>query len=146
MSSPLEGKHLLFLCVANAARSAMAEGLAPRVLGPSVRVSSAGAHPASAPHPYAVEVMREIGLDISGHVPRPAVDVERDAIDAVITLCSEDVRPEHLRAIPWVDAPVPDPALHAMEFSRAMAIETFRAAREDVEEILLRLRDRGLPT
>ena len=55
---------LLFLCVANSARSQMAEGLARKLLGAHVRVQSAGSSP-SRVNPFAIEVMREIGIDLS---------------------------------------------------------------------------------
>lgn len=55
---------ILFLCVANSARSQMAEGLARHLLGPAVRVQSAGSQP-SRVNPYAVRVMAELGIDLS---------------------------------------------------------------------------------
>jgi arsenate reductase len=59
-------KTILFLCVANSARSQMAEGLARRLFGARVRVQSAGSEPSQV-NPYAIEVMREIGVDLSTH-------------------------------------------------------------------------------
>lgn len=55
-------KSLLFLCVANSARSQIAEGLARRIFGDAVQVQSAGANP-SRVNPLAVEVMAEVGID-----------------------------------------------------------------------------------
>ena len=54
---------LLFLCVANSARSQMAEGLARQLFGEDVRVQRAGSHP-SPVNPLAIKVMKEIGIDI----------------------------------------------------------------------------------
>ena len=59
-----ESKSLLFLCVANSARSQMAEGLARRIFGDRVLVMSAGSEPSKV-NPYAVEVMRELGVDLT---------------------------------------------------------------------------------
>ena len=59
-----ESKSLLFLCVANPARSQMAEGLARRIFGDRVLVMSAGSEPSKV-NPYAVEVMRELGVDLT---------------------------------------------------------------------------------
>lgn len=145
MTTAFDGKRVLFLCVANAARSPMAAALAPRHLGHGVLVESAGVRPSDEPHPYAVEVMREIGVDLRGHVPRSVDAVDAAAVDLVITLCDEDVRPSALFDKPWVELRIADPALHAMEFSRAMALEGFRSAREDIEEGLVELARRGFP-
>ncbi len=145
MTTPFDGRRILFLCIANAARSPMAAALAPRLLGDGVVASSACVRPVDEPHPYAVEAMREVGLDISAHRPRSVEDVDASEVDLVVTLCDEDVRPEALRPKPWVRIRVSDPALHAMEFSRAMAMEGFRAAREDIEDGLRELARRGVP-
>lgn len=145
MTTSFAGVRVLFLCVANAARSPMAAALAQRALHAEVRPSSAGIRPSDQAHPYAIEVMREVGVDLTGHVPRSVDDVALDEVDLVITLCEEDVRPSWLREKPWIRLKISDPALHAMEFSRAMALEGFRSAREDIEEGLLDLARRGLP-
>lgn len=145
MTASFDGVRVLFLCVANAARSPMAEALAPRVLGAGVRASSAGIRPVEAPHPYAVEVMREVDVDLRAHVPRSVDAVQPEDVDLVVSLCPEDVRPERLRDKPWVAIPISDPALHAMEFSRAMALEGFRSAREDIEDALAELARSGPP-
>src|SRR5688572_20610946 len=89
MSSP---RRLLFLCVANSARSQMAEGLARSMLGAGVQVQSAGSKP-SRVNPYAVEVMREIGIDIEGHFSKSVDDIDPASVDTVITLCAEEVCP-----------------------------------------------------
>lgn len=121
----------------------MAEALAPRFL-PGVVATSAGPRPIDVPHPYAVEVMREVDLDIRGHVPRHVDTVRPDDVDLVVALADEELRPPALRDKPYVRAHVSDPALHAMEFSRAMALEAFRAAREDIEDVLRDLAKKGV--
>ena len=62
--------NILFMCVANSARSQLAEGLARQIL-PGVTVESAGSHPGSL-NPYAVAVMKEIGIDISRRYSKSA--------------------------------------------------------------------------
>jgi len=143
MANSFDGKRVLFLCLANSARSPMAELLAPRFLGTGVVASSAGARPSCDPHPYAVEVMRDVGLDLSNHKPRSIDDVDAGAVDLVVILSDEDVRTPALMDKPVVRMRISDPAVHAMEFSRAMAIETFRCAREDIEDGLADLAKRG---
>ena len=99
----------LFLCVANSARSQMAEGLARRLFGARVPVESAGSRP-SRVNPYAIEVMREIGVDLSGHHSKRVDDVDRAGVARVITLCAEEVCPVWLGAAPRLHWPIPDPA------------------------------------
>ncbi|MCA9050555.1 MAG: hypothetical protein KDA89_17580 [Planctomycetaceae bacterium] len=60
-------KHILFLCTGNSCRSQMAEGLLRHHFGDRFVASSAGADPAGYVHPIAVQVMQELGIDISGH-------------------------------------------------------------------------------
>lgn len=101
---------ILFLCVHNTARSQMAEGWARKLLPAKVRVWSAGSEPAAAVHPVAVEVMREVGIDISAQRPKRIADVALGDVDTVITLCADEVCPvlpggQHREA--WV---FPDPA------------------------------------
>ena len=88
-------RHILFLCVANSSRSPMAEGIA-RSLAPSgMQVSSAGSSPAAV-HPQAIQVLKEIGIDISGHRSRGLNSIDAGSVDAVITLCAEEVCPVFL--------------------------------------------------
>ena len=143
MAESFDGVRVLFVCVANSARSPMAAALAPRFLGDRVIVSSAGREPTDCAHPYAVEVMREVGLDISAHVPRSIDTVDADEVDLIVTLCEDAVRPTRLMGKPWLDARIANPALHAMEFSRVMAVEGFRSAREDIEDVLKLLASKG---
>jgi phosphate transport system protein len=77
---------VLFVCEKNSARSQMAEGWARKFLPAGVRIWSAGALPAEAVHPLAVEVMREAGVDISGQRPKPIVEVPLGDVDTVVTL------------------------------------------------------------
>ncbi|MGL4880491.1 MAG: hypothetical protein ACRC8K_05440 [Waterburya sp.] len=62
--------NILFMCIANSARSQMAEALAKDILGEQVTVMSAGIHPAIAVHPGAIAAMQEIGIDISSAKPK----------------------------------------------------------------------------
>jgi arsenate reductase len=85
-------KHSLFLCVANSARSQMAEGIA-RALAPSgVKVSSAGSAPSQV-NPLAIKVLAEIGIDISTQYSKSVADIPPADVDLVVTLCSEEECP-----------------------------------------------------
>jgi arsenate reductase (thioredoxin) len=101
-------KKMLFLCVANSARSQMAEGLARRQFGTDVEVLSAGSRP-SRVNPYAIEAMSEIGIDIRGHHSKSVDDVDTGSVDLVITLCAEEacpILPGRVQRLHW---PSPDP-------------------------------------
>jgi arsenate reductase len=121
---------VLFLCVANSARSQMAEGLARRILGPRAHVQSAGSHP-SRVNPYAVEVMAEIGIDLSGHTSKPVSDVAPATVDTVVTLCAEEVCPVFLGRARRLHWPLPDPAGPA-PLPRDEMLARFRAVREEL--------------
>jgi len=98
----LAPRHVLFLCVANSARSQMAEGLARALAPEGVTISSAGSNPTSV-RPQAVAVLREVGIDISGQASK-GVDAVTGEVDAVVTLCAEEVCPVWLgraRRLHW---------------------------------------------
>ena len=80
------GKKILVICTGNSCRSQMAEGFL-KSFDKSLEVFSAGTHPAEKVNPGAVKVMKEIGIDISHHIPE-LVDkyIDREW-DYVITVC-----------------------------------------------------------
>ncbi len=79
-------KRVLFVCVGNSARSQMAEGLTKALADFPLEVASAGTNPAAQVDPIAVEVMREIGIDISGHQPKSIAPEDMLRYDYVITM------------------------------------------------------------
>ena len=122
-------KGILFLCVANSARSQMAEGIARASAGPGIKVWSAGSRP-GAVRPEAVAVLREIGIDIGGHRSKPVSDIPAHEVDVVVTLCAEEECPVFLgqaRRIHWA---LPDPA--AAAGSEAERLEAFRRVRDEL--------------
>ena len=106
----------------------MAEGIARSVAGPGVRVSSAGSAP-TALRSEAVEVLREIGIDIAGQRSKGLAEVERP-VDAVITLCEEEVCPVWLEAGTRLHWGLPDPA--AAEGGAEVRLAAFRAVRDEL--------------
>jgi arsenate reductase (thioredoxin) len=78
---------VLILCTGNSCRSHMAEGVLRQAAGDLVDVQSAGSNPAGFVHPKAIEVMREIGIDICSHVSKPMNEFLGRAIDTVVTVC-----------------------------------------------------------
>jgi len=79
--------NVLILCTGNACRSHMAEGILRARAGDLFEVHSAGARPAGYVHALAVEVMREIGIEISGHRSKSSDEFLDAGIDTVITVC-----------------------------------------------------------
>ncbi len=65
-----EKKSVVFACVGNSSRSQMAEAFGKKYLPPGTAIISAGTKPASKVDPKTVEVMREVGIDISAQVPK----------------------------------------------------------------------------
>jgi arsenate reductase (thioredoxin) len=133
-------KKILFLCVANSARSQMAEGLARDLFGSEIEVVSAGSQP-SRVNPLAIEAMREIGIDISGHRSKSVDTLDAASFDLVITLCADEVCPLLPGSVQRLHWPIPDPAEVDPAANPAAALQAFRAARDEIRSRLQRLRD-----
>ncbi len=78
---------VLILCTGNSCRSHLAEGILRHVAGDLFDVYSAGSKPAGYVHPMAIAVMKEIGIDISGHRSKHLNEFLDQKIDTVITVC-----------------------------------------------------------
>lgn len=79
--------RVLILCTGNCVRSQMAEGLLHQLGGSAYEVHSAGSHPNGDVNELAIEAMRQVGIDISGHRPRSVSEFEGQRFDTVITVC-----------------------------------------------------------
>ncbi len=137
---------ILFMCVANSARSQIAEGWARKLLGDRARIQSAGTRP-SRVNPYAIEVMAEVGVDLAGQASKSVQDIDPTTVDTVITLCAEEVCPVFLGKARRMHWPIQDPASDAPALSRDQMLDRFRVAREQIRgrmEVLTALID--LPT
>lgn len=130
-------QSLLFLCVANSARSQMAEGLARQLFGDDVRVQSAGSQPTRV-NPYAIAAMKELGIDLSQHSSKSVDTIDRDSVDVVITLCAEEVCPVFLGKARRLHWPLPDPDRKNEDLSDEERLAHFRVTRD---EILRRLKE-----
>ncbi len=129
--------RILFLCVANSARSQMAEGLARALLGKKADVMSAGSTPARV-NPLAIEALRELGIDIAHHQSKNVDTIDPASVDLVITLCADEVCPVFLGRAKRLHWPLPDPAAGPTE----TALQRFREIRDDLQKRILRLRDK----
>lgn len=128
MLRSLGPRHLLFLCVANSARSQLAEGLARAVAPDEMRISSAGSVPTRV-RPQAIAALAEHGIDITHHESTGIDDVERP-VDAVITLCAEEVCPVWLGTAWRLHWGLPDPAGASENPEEEM--EAFRGVRDEL--------------
>lgn len=137
--------RLLFLCTGNSCRSQMAEGLLRHLAGDRYESLSAGADPSGYVHPLAIEVMREIGIDISAQQSKPMSDFLPPAgepPDCVVSVCDSAARhcpafPGEVKRLHW---PFEDPA-HARgtdEEIKAVFIRVRDEIRQAIEERLLR--------
>jgi len=126
---------ILFLCVANSARSQMAEGLARRVFGDAVSIQSAGSAP-SRVNPYAIRAMAELDIDLTAQHSKSVDTIDPATVDLVITLCAEEVCPAFLgdaRRLHW---PFPDPDRKHEALGDEERLHHFRVARDAIAERL----------
>lgn len=126
-------KGLLFLCVANSARSQMAEGLARARFGGRVLVQSAGTRPGVV-NPFAITALAEVGIDISSHRSKSVGTIDPATVDTVVTLCAEEVCPVFLGKARRLHWPLPDPADPAGSEEERLA--RFREVRDEIRRRL----------
>ena len=127
---------ILFMCVANSARSQLAEGLA-RAAFPDADIESAGSHPGKL-NPYAVAVMNEIGLDISKHRSKSVDELSSEFLtnlDYVITLCAEEDCPVLISNAKKIHWPLPDPA-QSSDLTPNDTLKKFRSTRDSISHKL----------
>lgn len=100
---------VLFLCVHNAGRSQMAAAFAQHLSHGEIRVLSGGSDPAATVNPIAIDVMQEVGIDITKNVPAKWTMDDLEAADMIITMGCGDTCPV-LPGKRYVDWPLDDPA------------------------------------
>jgi len=130
--------RILFLCVANSARSQMAEGLARQIFAGTAKIESAGSQPSHV-NPYAVAAMKEIGIDLGSHSSKSVDDIAAEGLELVITLCAEEVcpmMPGKTKKLHW---PLPDPA--AVKEDGEPKLQRFREIRDLIRERILALKE-----
>ena len=122
------------MCVANSARSQLAEALAKKTFGPKFRIESAGSQPSKV-NPYAARSLLELGIDLSSHRSKAVADLPQDFVDSlnfVITLCAEEVCPVVLSGAVKLHWPFADPAGHPGTDAEQLA--RFRVTRDLIKE------------
>jgi arsenate reductase len=127
-------KKIMFVCKKNSCRSQMAEGFAKKLGEGKVEVTSSGLE-ASQVNPTAIEVMSEIGIDISDQTSKPLSDFQAEDYDAVVSLCGCGVNlpNEWILQEVFEDWQLDDPD--------GQPLETFRRVRDEVKERVVKLVD-----
>ncbi len=130
-STPL----VLVLCTGNSCRSHMAEGILRAASKDVFRVASAGSKPAGYVHPMAIQVLKEIGIDISHHTSKHMNDFLPQGVETVITVCGNadqacPMYPGQLNRYHW---PFVDPA-HATGTDEEKLV-VFRTVRDEIRRV-----------
>ena len=129
--------NILFLCVANSARSQMAEGLAKSMLGSNHNIHSAGSIPSGKVHPHAISTMKDIGIDLSDHYSKSTDDLDDNFLknlDYAITLCAEEVcpvLPDSVNSLHWMNE---DPANE--NYTELQLQNSFMTTRENIYKLI----------
>jgi arsenate reductase len=129
-------KRVLFLCTGNSARSQIAEGFLRHMAGDKFEVYSAGVKPTQV-NPLAIKVMAEVGVDMSKHRSKSAMEFIGQKFDYVITVCDNakqtcPVFPGHYEKLHWS---LEDPA--EAEGSEEDKLKVFRKIREEIKDNVL---------
>ena len=129
---------VLFCCTFNAIRSPMAAGIFHRFHGKSVYVDSVGVKTDEV-DPFAIQVMDEIGIDISRHKPKTFEELEDDSFDVIISLSPEAqhkaVELTRTNACEVEFWPTFDPTL--VEGTREARLESYRQVRDELMRHIL---------
>jgi arsenate reductase len=137
-------KKVLFLCTGNSARSQMAEGLLRYLRGKEFEVFSAGVAPKGV-HPAAIQVMKEIGIDISQQQSKHVDDLLVQEFDYITTLCDHAAQncPVFSGKGQRVHHGFSDPA--AVQGSEQDVLEAFRKVRDELKQFILAFEsDKGM--
>jgi protein-tyrosine-phosphatase len=116
--------NALFVCLHNAGRSQMSQALFERAAEGRHEARSAGTTPGDRVHPEVVEVMNELGLDLSEKQPKGLTTEDAEWADVVVTMGCGDKCP-YIPGKRYVDWDLPDP--------KGQPVETVRATRDEIE-------------
>lgn len=127
-AGPARRDGYLFLCVANSARSQLAEAIARTMLPAGAIVASAGSAPTRV-NPLAIEVLREAGIDTTALRSKGIAEVDLGRIGTVVTLCAEEycLLPDVPARLHW---PIDDPA--GASGTQPAQLAAFRRARDEI--------------
>jgi arsenate reductase (thioredoxin) len=122
--------NVLFVCLHNAGRSQMSAALFERAAEGRHRADSAGTTPGEHVHPEVVDVMREIGIDLSGKIPQKLSAGLAERADVVVTMGCGDACP-YIPGKRYIDWELPDP--------KGRPVDEVRALRDDIERRVIEL-------
>ncbi|HEU4345467.1 MAG TPA: ATP-binding protein [Candidatus Binatia bacterium] len=124
-------KEVLFLCTANSCRSQMAEAFARNLAPEPIAVYSAGTEP-RAIHPLAIQVMKEVGVDISAQRSKAIEEIPLAKLDLIVALCEAaetcSILNSSAERLHWA---IPDPA--QVEGDETERLQAFRQARDEIQ-------------
>ena len=109
----------------------MAEGIARSLAPEGIKILSAGSRPTSV-RPEAITVLKEIGIDISGHRSKNVSEIPPSDVDTVITLCAEEECPVFIGKARRIHWGLPDPA--APDGEEMERLDVFRKTRDDLRQ------------
>ena len=115
--------RVLFVCLHNAGRSQMSRALFERVADGRHEAESAGTEPADRVHPEVIEVMREIGVDLSSRTPQKLSDELAEWADVIVTMGCGDACP-YIPGKRYINWDLPDP--------KGLPLDEVRALRDDI--------------
>ena len=126
---------ILILCTGNSCRSHIGEGFLRAALGELANVQSAGSNPAGYVHPLAIQVMAEVGIDVSAHRSKHLKEFLEQPVTTVITVCGNadqacPIFPGKLNRHHW---PFFDPA--KATGSEAEVLQCFRTVRDEMRRV-----------
>jgi arsenate reductase len=116
--------HVLFVCLHNAGRSQMSQALFERAAGGRHTAASAGTTPGERVHPEVVQVMDELGIDLSDRVPRPLTTELAQEADVVVTMGCGDECP-YIPGKRYIDWDLEDP--------KGRPVDEVRVTRDEIE-------------
>jgi len=130
--------RVLFLCTGNSCRSQMAEGICREIRGEMIQPFSCGIEKHGL-NPLAIEVMAEIGIDISGHRSKTLDELDEKDFDLVITVCghADEACPAFSGGTKVIHRGFDDPpTLAANAASREEALTHYRRVRDEIKDYL----------
>jgi len=124
---------VLFICTHNSARSQMAEGILRHLFGERYEAYSAGTEPSSV-RPYAIKVMKEIGIDITTQRSKSISEIYNTEIDYVVTVCdhAKETCPVFPRAKKFLHAGFEDPSM--FRGSEEEVVAGYRRVRDEIKD------------
>jgi arsenate reductase len=124
--------RVLFVCLHNAGRSQMSEAMFERAAAGHHEARSAGTEPGERVHPEVAEAMHELGIELSGRVPRKLSDADAQWADVVVTMGCGDECP-YIPGKRYLDWELEDP--------KGRPLEEVRATRDEIERRVVELID-----